>query len=103
VELVLIVAIVSSYLGIIDDHVTDLALIGIVQELRQADGMILPDSGALNNELPEAYETGDHEDPDQNLFDGGVQLHFLVFYLYVRRPGKDTSELADGLAHVRDG
>jgi hypothetical protein len=42
--------------------------------------MVLANACALHHELPQADQARDHENPDKNLLDGRVQLHFLVFY-----------------------
>ena len=69
-----LVSVVAGDLLTIDGDLIDLALIGIIEELAQDDGFIRPCVVAFD-ELPEAHEAGNHEDPNQNLFNGRVQLH----------------------------
>ena len=73
VELGLIVAEVTGDLGPVDDDVLDLAFIGFVEQLGEADALVLAHAGAFGDELPEEHEACDHENPNQNLFDGRVQ------------------------------
>ena len=79
VEEIFVVAIVAGDLSAVDDDVLDLALVSIVEQLCEADVLFLTTASCFDDDLPEEEQAGDHEDPDQNLFDGRVQANFLIF------------------------
>ena len=78
-NILLVVAIVACDLSAIDDDITDLALVRVVEELRETDVLLLASASCFDDYLPEKDKAGDHEDPDQNLFDGRVQSEFPHF------------------------
>ena len=65
--------------GSADDDVADLALIGVVEQLGETDVLFLSAASCFDDDLPEEDKAGNHEDPDQNLFDGRVQSEFPHF------------------------
>ncbi len=73
-ELVLrVVTIVACDFSSVDDDVVDLALIGVVEELSEANLLFLSATRCFDDDLPEEDKAGKHEDPNQDLFDGRVQ------------------------------
>ncbi len=64
--------------GAIDADVGDLARVGVIQNLGDADGFFLAGAGGLCDVLPEDEETGEKRDPEKHLFDCRVQADFLV-------------------------
>jgi len=79
VEEIFVVAIVPGYLGAVDHDVLDLTLVSIVEQLCEVDVLFLTTASCFDDDLPEEEQAGDHEDPDQNLFDGRVQSEFPHF------------------------
>ena len=74
VELGLVIAEVSGDLGSVDDDIAYLALVRFVEQLGEADALVLTHARAFGDELPKEDEARDHENPNQNLFDGRVQV-----------------------------
>jgi hypothetical protein len=78
-DILRVVAVLACHLGAVDGDFRDLALICVIEELGEADALLLIAAGCFDDDLPQEDEAGDHEDPDQNLFDGRVQANFLIF------------------------
>jgi hypothetical protein len=79
VELGLVITIVPGDLRAVDCDLGNFARVSVIQQLAKADVLFLTGACALDNELPEEDKARDHEDPDQNLFDGRIQSLFLIF------------------------
>jgi hypothetical protein len=79
-DILRVVAVFAGDLGSVDGDFSDLALVGVVEELGEADVLFLRATRTLDDKLPEDEEARSHEDPDQNLFDGRVQANFLIFF-----------------------
>jgi len=71
-----VIAVFAGNLSSIDCDLGDLALVCVVQKLGEADLLFLSAASCFDDDLPKEDEAGDHEDPDQNLFDGRVQSEF---------------------------
>jgi hypothetical protein len=74
-----VAAILGGDIRAVDVDFGDLAGVGVVEQGGKADVLGLVGSIALDDELPKEDQAGDHEDPDQNLFDGRVQSVFPHF------------------------
>ncbi len=86
VELGLVVTtVLRDHLGAVDVDFGDLALVCVVEQLGEANGLVLAGTGALDDKLPKEDQARNHEDPDQNLFDGRVQSEFPHFPVLQQR------------------
>jgi hypothetical protein len=69
VEAALIAAKVPAHLAANDCYIADLALLGILQEIRKSYFLIFPSACALLKYLPEHNEARKDKDPKYNCLD----------------------------------